>query len=70
VSSVLPDSPAAKGGVKAGDRLERIRDVKVAGSLKAVRDALAEVKPGDRVPLVVRRGPGEMILSLTAGEGL
>jgi serine protease Do len=70
VRSVLPDSAAAKGGLKDGDRLVRIFDRDIKGDLKAAQDAVAEVKPGERVPLLVRRGPGETLLTLTAGEGL
>lgn len=65
---VLAGTPAAKAGVQVGDQLVRLlnRDVK---SLKAALEAVAEVKPGDRVPLSVRRGPGTQELTLTAGEG-
>ena len=51
----------------------RINDRVIEG-LKDARTALAEVHPGDPVPLVVRRGSGtnarELRLTLTAGEGL
>jgi hypothetical protein len=38
-------------------------------SLQAARDAVAAVRPDDRVPLVVRRGAGTEDLTLIAGEG-
>ncbi|SIO36701.1 Aspartyl protease [Singulisphaera sp. GP187] len=68
VDRVLADTPAAKAGVQAGDQVVRLlnRNVK---SLKAALEAVAEVKPGDRVPLSVRRGPATQELTLTAGEG-
>ncbi|AGA24588.1 PDZ domain-containing protein [Singulisphaera acidiphila] len=68
VDRVLADTPAAKAGIQVGDQLVRLlnRDVK---SLKAALEAVAEVKPGDRVPLSVRRGPATQELTLTAGEG-
>src|SRR4051812_10798176 len=71
VAGVLAGSPAEKAGVRPGDRLVRILDRPVA-TLKAVRDAVAEVRPDDRVPLVVRRGAGpeELALTVTAGGGL
>jgi serine protease Do len=69
VARVLPDSPAAKAGVQAGDRLVRLLDQDVA-TLKAIREAAADVRPGDRVPLEVRRGSEARELTLTAGEGL
>ena len=73
VQGVLKDSPAAHGGLQPGDRILRINDRAIEG-LKGARAALAEVRPGDAVPLVVRRGSGadgrELRLTLTAGEGL
>ena len=73
VQGVLEGLPAARGGVHAGDQIVRINDRAIKG-LKDARTALAEVHPGDRVPLVVRRGSGtdarELRLTLTAGEGL
>jgi serine protease Do len=71
VDRVLPDSPAAKGGVKPGDTLVRVgaHDVK---STKSARLAMALVKPGDSVALIVSRDgvENEVPLALTAGEGL
>jgi hypothetical protein len=73
VTGVLADSPAARAGVRSGDVLVRVVDRDVR-SLKAARDAVAGVRPGDAVPLAVRRGSGaeaeELTLTLTAGEGL
>jgi len=69
VSVVLPGTPAAEAGVKVGDRLVslRNRDVK---SLKAVHEAVAETRVGDKVRLVVRRDGETVDLFLKAAEGL
>ena len=81
-----PDSHWAAGPSRAG-RLARRQapafrpatgslriNGKAVDGLKAVALALAEVRPGDTVALVVRRGSGadarELKLVLTAGEGL
>ena len=73
VQGVLEGLPAARGGVQPGDQIVEIND-RVIKSLKDARTALAEVHPGDSVPLVVRRGSGndarDLKLTLTAGEGL
>ena len=69
ISGVLADSPAARAGVRPGDRLLKLlgRDL---GSREAAHTAVADVKPGDRVAARVRRGAEELDLTLTAGDGL
>jgi membrane-associated protease RseP (regulator of RpoE activity) len=73
VAGVLADSPAARAGVRAGDRLIRLNDQAVT-SIQAARDAVAALRPDDRVSLVVRRDNDRKNetedLTLTAGEGL
>jgi len=73
VAAVLADTPAARAGVRPGDRLVRVLDRPVT-TIKAARDAVAAVRTDDRVELVVRRGAGsaeaELTLTLIAGEGL
>jgi len=73
VEHVLDGSPAARGGLKAGDRILRING-RAIGGRKDAHAALAEVQPDDAVRLLVRRGSGagahELRLTLTAGEGL
>jgi hypothetical protein len=73
VRRVLAGSPAAHGGLQAGDRILRIKGRPIE-NLKGAHAALAEVRPGDDVALLVRRGSGadarEVRLTLTAGEGL
>jgi len=66
----LPDSPAAKAGAKAGDRLAKINGEPVDDA-KTARALLAEVRPGDSVGLTVRDKTGaERTLTFPAGEGL
>lgn len=69
VSTVLPGTAAAKAGLKAGDRLVQVGQQEISSFADAWK-AMAEVKPGDRVTLTVRRGPGTMELIATAAEGL
>jgi hypothetical protein len=73
ISSVLNGSPASSAGVQSGDRILRINTREIE-DLKAARAALADVQAGDKVMILVRRATGEasreLILSLTAGEGL
>ena len=73
VQSVLDSLPAARGGIHAGDQIVEINARAIKG-LKDAHTAVAEVHPGDSVPLVVRRGSGndahDLKLTITAGEGL
>ena len=74
ITRVVSGSPAAQAFIRAGDGLIRIRGQAV-DSLKAARLALATVRAGDRVELVVLRteerdkNPRELKLTVTAGEG-
>lgn len=68
VVRVLADSPASRAGVQPGDRLVRLLGREVDG-LKSAREAVAALKPDDRVPLVVRRGASSRELTVIAGEG-
>jgi hypothetical protein len=69
ISGILADSPAsAEGTSKVGDRLVKVLD-KAVTSLKSARDAVAEVRPGDKVALVLVRDGKTIELTLNAGEG-
>ena len=64
--SVVPDSPAAKAGVKDGDTVVRLGETAI-GSLKDFDAALRKHKPGQEVPLVVRRDGKELPLKVKLG---
>ena len=67
VSSVEPDSPAAKGGIQQGDVIVRFagRDVGASNDLPRI---VAAVQPGTTVPVDVYRGGALHGLKLTVGE--
>ena len=69
VSTVLDGSAASGSGVRVGDRLTKVRDKDVK-TLKDALAAVAEVRPGDRVALMVVRDGKPIELNLLAGEGL
>jgi hypothetical protein len=54
IRGILAGSPAASAALKPGDHLVKLLDKPVA-TLAAARTALAEVHPGDRIPIVVER---------------
>jgi serine protease Do len=63
VNTVDTDSSAAKAGVKTGDVLVRVGDMPVHSSLDVQR-ALLEVKPGQRVTMVIQRDGTDRTLTL------
>lgn len=69
VEKVLAKSPAADGGLKAGDRLLTL-DGRWTDSVSDTFLAATLTKPGKPVALVVTRGGKEVKLTVTPGKGL
>jgi S1-C subfamily serine protease len=67
VRDVTPGSPAAKAGLRAGDRVVRVGDQDVAGVEQFLR-AVAAHKPGAKVNLRVARDGREQDLAAVLGE--
>jgi putative serine protease PepD len=67
VAAVTPDGPAAHAGIKSNDVIISVnhRPTPTADELAAV---LAGLKPGQRVPVTVRRGGRRLTLQVTLGE--
>ncbi|MEJ2084420.1 MAG: M20/M25/M40 family metallo-hydrolase [Acidobacteriota bacterium] len=64
VASVVPDSPAAKAGVAAGDVLTRMADREIA-DLQAYADLLKTLEPGQSISVTVVREGREIVLQAT-----
>ncbi len=64
--SVLPDTPAAKAGLKVGDVITAVNGTKIdkAHSLTAL---LSQHQPGDKVKLTVLRGGKTLHITVTLG---
>jgi predicted esterase len=63
VGQVAADGPADRAGIKAGDRLLRLGDVKLA-SLQDLRKALQSHKPGDKIVFEVERAGKPMTVTV------
>jgi len=64
VREVTPDSPAAKAGLKTGDRVLKIGDQEVKG-VEQFLETVAAKKPGDQLTLQIRRAGKEQDLTVT-----
>ncbi len=64
VSKVMPGLPAARGGLKVGDRIVKIGDDAVAGCAQ-VRSSVARGPTGRPRPFEIKRGARSMALRIT-----
>ncbi|HVX13991.1 MAG TPA: M20/M25/M40 family metallo-hydrolase [Pirellulales bacterium] len=63
LGGVSADSPADKGGLKAGDAIIKLGEYKI-GNLEDFDGALRKYKAGDKVPVVVKRDGQEVTLQV------
>jgi len=71
VEAVVPDSAAQDAGVQAGDVVFRIQVGDETSDVENARQfvgILAELEPGTRIVLSIRRGEAEMDLEVTLGK--
>jgi hypothetical protein len=64
LTGVTKGGPAERGGIKAGDIIVEFGDSKI-GNLEDFDSALRKFKAGDKVPVVVKRGPERVKLEVT-----
>jgi membrane-associated protease RseP (regulator of RpoE activity) len=69
VKEVMPNSPAAKAGIKPGDRLLTL-DARWTDSLADLYRAASFVKAGTTVPVILKRGRAEIEIRITPVPGL
>jgi serine protease Do len=67
VSDVMPDGPAAKAGLRAGDIVTEY-DGKPMGDMNQFRNAVAATTPGRKVDIRVFRGKGYKTLAVQVGQ--
>jgi len=68
VVEVVPDGPAALGGVRVGDLITKVESEKVSDLLQVVNVVLKQ-KPGDTLALTVFRRTAEKEIDLTVTLG-
>jgi S1-C subfamily serine protease len=67
VSGLVPDSPAARAGIREGDIILRVDDTAVA-NLQEYSNLLRTLSPGQVVAVVLRRGAEDVKLTVTLAE--
>jgi membrane-associated protease RseP (regulator of RpoE activity) len=67
VTGLVPDSPAARAGIKEGDVVMRI-DGKPVASLQEFSNLLRTLTAGQTVMVAIQRGAGELTLPVTLVE--
>jgi S1-C subfamily serine protease len=67
VRNVSPDSPAAKAGLKVGDRVVKVNDKDIR-DVETFRSNIADHKPGDKFKLGIVRDGKEQTLTATLRE--
>ncbi len=67
LSDVNADSPAGKGGLKAGDVIIKFADIEVA-DIQDLAAGLRKYQAGQKVDIVVRRDDAEKTVNVTLGE--
>ncbi len=67
ITRVVPDSPAAKGGLRAGDVI-----IKVSGEVVKSADRVQQVVEtkavGEKIPIEIKRGGRTELLTIVAGQ--
>ncbi len=67
VQRVIPDSPAANAGIKEGDIIVALGASKIE-SWNDLLEAIRKTKGGEQISVRIRRGEGEVTLTVTMGE--
>jgi S1-C subfamily serine protease len=67
VGEIIPDGPAAKAGVQAGEVITRLGDVAV-GNADSFAEALSRLKPGQRVQATIASMSGQRTVIMALGE--
>ena len=68
ITSVVPGAPAEQAGLRAGDDVEAVNEVPIAGTAGSkIMDIVHAVKPGEHIRFKVRRDGAERTIDIVAG---
>jgi S1-C subfamily serine protease len=67
VGNVIPNGPADKAGLKTGDVIVKVGKVEPKDT-ETLLKVLSESKPGDKLPITIKRDDKEQTITVTLGE--
>lgn len=67
VNEVTPNAPAANAGIQTGDVIIRVNDKPAISAIETM-DQVAEIRPGDVIPVEIMRDGKKLILQVTIQE--
>jgi serine protease Do len=67
ITEIVPNSPAEKAGLKAGDQIVKVGDKEVKDE-DSLRETVGDKKPGTKLSLVIKRDGKEQTIEATLGE--
>jgi S1-C subfamily serine protease len=67
VSRVMPNSPAAKAGIKVGDSIYEVDEVPLGGAI-TLSKIIQTRKPGAHIQLTLKRAKRKVSAKVTLGE--
>ncbi len=65
--AILPDSPAAKGGLEEGDIIIEVNAIKIEGN-NTLFNVIQKYKPGNKIGLKIQRGDKIIVRTVTLDE--
>jgi carboxyl-terminal processing protease len=68
IAGTVPDSPAAKAGLQAGDQIVKVGDKDMKGSTADQATAVIQGPNGSQVTLTIGRGASTFIVTITRAE--
>jgi carboxyl-terminal processing protease len=68
ISGTVPDSPAAKAGLQAGDQIVKVGDKDMKGATAEQATALIQGPNGSQVTLTIARGTTNLTVTITRAE--
>jgi S1-C subfamily serine protease len=67
IQEIMPSSPAEKAGLKVGDVIVKVGKTEVKDE-DTLRESVGDMKPGDKLTVVLKRDGKEQTMDVTVGE--